>query len=36
MPTMLGLMIKNRNHRLAAAVLFAALFAGGLGVLLLR
>ena len=33
---MLGLMIKTRNHRLAAAVFFAALLACGLGVLLLR
>jgi hypothetical protein len=32
---MLGLMIRNRNHCLAAAALFAALLAGGLGILLL-
>lgn len=31
---MLGLMIRNRQHRLAAAVFFGALMLGGLGALL--
>jgi len=32
---MLGHMIKDRRHRIAAAVLFGALLAGGLAALLL-
>jgi hypothetical protein len=33
---MLGRMIRNRQHRLAAAVIFGALILAGLGVLLVR
>ena len=32
---MLGLMIRDRRHRIAAAVLFGVLLAAGLGALLL-
>lgn len=33
---MLGFMIRNRSHRLAAAAIFGALLVGGLGALFLR
>lgn len=33
---MLGHMIRDRRHRLAAAIIFSALLLGGLGALFLR